>query len=185
MAAGSARRYSTRMRILTISGSLRAVSSNGAALDAAALLAGPGAQVQRYEGLAELPHFNPDLDVEPAPPAVARLRDALAAADAVLLSVPEYAHGVPGAFKNALDWVVGSGELVGKPVGLLNTSPRAMHAQTSLQETLRTMSADLRPDACVEVPISGRVLQAEAIAVAPALAAPIRAALDALAARPA
>jgi NAD(P)H-dependent FMN reductase len=64
------------------------------------------------------------------------------------MSSPEYAHGVPGTLKNALDWVVGSGELVGKPVGLWNLSARAVHAHASLVETLRKMSALVLPEAC-------------------------------------
>jgi NAD(P)H-dependent FMN reductase len=75
-------------------------------------------------------------------------RAQVSAAAAVVISSPEYAHGVPGTLKNALDWVGGSGELAGKPVGLWNLSDRAVHAHTSLVETLRTMSALVLPEAC-------------------------------------
>lgn len=88
-----------------------------------------------------LPHFNPDLDVEPFPEAVVPWLAALRNADAVVISSPEYARGVPGVLKNALDWVVGSGEFVSKPVVLVNLSPMAVHAHKSLVETLSTMMA--------------------------------------------
>src|SRR4029450_8065808 len=95
-------------RILAVSGSLRARSSNTAALAAASRVAPDGVLVQLYDGLATLPHFNPDHDEEGAePPApVAGLRTLIAGADGVLLSTPEYAHGLPGVLKNALDWLV-------------------------------------------------------------------------------
>jgi chromate reductase len=168
-----------RMQILAISGSLRAASSNAAVLRAAALLAPPGVEVMVYSGLGELPHFNPDDDDTPGP-AVLQWRALLRAADGLLISSPEYAHGVPGALKNALDWVVGSGELEHKPLGLLNTSPRATHAHASLFETLRIMSARLVPAACIALPVSGRDLDAHGIVDDPELAASLCAALNAL-----
>ena len=94
------------MRILTISGSLRAASSNTSVLEALALLAPPGVAVTRYEGLGALPHFNPDIEMEALPEAVARLRRQVAEADGLIVSSPEYAHGIAGSFKNGLDWLV-------------------------------------------------------------------------------
>lgn len=109
-------------------------------LQAIGALAPAKVQVVLYSGLSELPHFNPDLDTETPPPAVGDLRSRLLASDGVLISSPEYAHGVPGTLKNALDWLVRSGELYEKPVALVNTSPRSTHAHASLLETLNTMS---------------------------------------------
>jgi len=100
-------------------------------------------EVAIYEGLASLPQFNPDDDEEGAtpPPAVAALRAQLASADGILISTPEYAHGLPGSLKNALDWLVSDGALVDKPVALLNASTTGgQYAQASLVETLRTMN---------------------------------------------
>lgn len=131
------------MKIVAISGSLRARSSNAALLRAAARVAPFGVEVVFYEGIGGLPHFDPDLDAEDAePPAAVRaLRELLIAADAILISSPEYAHGVPGSFKNMLDWLVSTGELVGKPVALLNASPAGgQYAQAAIAETLRTMN---------------------------------------------
>lgn len=172
------------IHVLAISGSLRAVSSNTALLQAAALLAPPLARVTLYRGLADLPPFNPDLDEEggPAPAPVADLRAQVRAADALLISSPEYAHGVPGTLKNALDWLVSEPTFPGKPVGLLNAAPRATHAQASLVETLTTMSAHLAPGASLALPLSGRRLGPAEIAADAELAGPLRAALVALAA---
>jgi chromate reductase len=143
------------LKILAISGSLRAASSNSAVLRVAARVAPEGIEVQVYDGIDQLPYFNPDLDRaidDPLlPQAVREFRAAIADADAVLISSPEYAHGVPGVLKNALDWLVGGPEMVGKRVALINTSPHATHAQASLKETLRTMSVTLVPEASISI----------------------------------
>jgi len=131
------------MKIIAISGSLRAQSSNASLLRAAARVAPDSVRIVMYEGMEKLPHFNPDLDGEgAAPPArVRELRELLIGADAILISSPEYAHGVPGSFKNLLDWLVSTGELVGKPVALLNAAPvGGEYAQAAILETLRTMN---------------------------------------------
>ncbi|HEU4883890.1 MAG TPA: NADPH-dependent FMN reductase [Longimicrobium sp.] len=145
------------VRILAISGSLRASSSNTLLLMAVAELAPEGVEVVMYGGLGDLPHFNPDLDKaldDPDLPAQVRdLRTQVGDADALLISSPEYAHGVPGSLKNALDWLVGGSEMPGKPVALLNASPRSTHAQASLGETLRTMSADVVPGSPFDAPL--------------------------------
>jgi NAD(P)H-dependent FMN reductase len=128
------------MKIIAICGSLRARSSNLALLRAAAKIA---PEVEIYEGLASLPHFNPDDDEEGAtpPPEVASLRALLATGDGILISTPEYAHGLPGSLKNMLDWLVSDGALVDKPVAILSASPiGGQFAQASLVETLRTMN---------------------------------------------
>jgi NAD(P)H-dependent FMN reductase len=168
--------------ILAISGSLRARSSSTEVLRAAAILAPAPARVVLFEGLADLPHFNPDLDGEGAtPPApVLALRRQVAAADALLICSPEYAHGVPGSLKNALDWLVSGPEIVHKPIGLLDASSRGAHARASLAETLRTMSTVLVPGASVTVPLDGRRIDAAGIASDPGLAALLRPALEAL-----
>ena len=99
--------------LLGLSGSLRARSSNTEALRAAAMLAPEWATVTLFSGLAGLPHFNPDLDVEGAvlPVPVREFRAQVDAADALLICSPEYAHGVPGSLKNALDWLVSGAEI--------------------------------------------------------------------------
>jgi chromate reductase len=144
-----------RVRILTISGSLRAVSSNGAVLDAAAALVPGNVEVIRFEGLADIPAFNPDLDVEGTipPSAVVAWRAAVAAADALVICSPEYAHGVPGALKNALDWLVSGPDVPGKPIAIINATTRAHIAHAALVETLRTMSAEVVDEASIALPL--------------------------------
>ncbi|HEY2386446.1 MAG TPA: NADPH-dependent FMN reductase [Candidatus Binatia bacterium] len=165
--------------ILTISGSLRARSSNTELLRALALLAPPPTRVTLYDGLAGIPPFNPDLDEEGAapPPPVHALRTLVAAADGVVICSPEYAHGVAGAMKNALDWLVSFPALADKPVALLNASARSTIAHAALGETLRTMSTGWLTEASVTVPLDGRRLDAAQIAADPALAAILREAL--------
>lgn len=135
------------MHVVGLSGSLRSGSSNARLLRAAAKMAADWARFTFYDRqIGELPHFSPDLDAEGsvAPLAVAELRGLLASADAVLVCCPEYAHGVPGSFKNALDWIVSSGELTDKPVALIMASASgAAQALAALVPTLRVIGANL------------------------------------------
>ena len=169
------------MKILTISGSLRASSSNTALLQAAAELAPQDVEVVRYDGLGDLPHFNPDLDAAAVSPAVSAWRSKLRDADGVVFSVPEYAHGVPGVLKNSLDWVVGSGEFVDKPVALFNASARGTYARASLMETLTVMSAKVVPQASVTLELMGKPIARGQIAVDPEMSTALRSALGAFA----
>jgi len=157
---------SIAVRILGISGSLRGRSSNTELLRAVAMLAPTNVQIALFSGLDKLPYFNPDIDGEgiAPPPSVRILRRSIDWADTLLICSPEYAHGVPGVLKNALDWLVSFPDILHKPVGLLNASPRATHAQASLAETLRTMSMKVVPGASIAVPLLGRGLDAPAIA---------------------
>jgi len=172
------------MRILAISGSLSVASSNTALLRAVALLSPDGVAVDLYEGLGELPHFNPDLDRDlddpRLPVAVCDLRGRVGAAHVLLISSPEYAHGVPGSLKNALDWLVGGSEMPGKSVALVNASAHAVHAQASLSETLRTMSAALVPGSPFPVRLPGRERRPEELAQDPETRADLRALLAVL-----
>jgi len=166
--------------LLTVSGSLRAASSNTAALEALALLAPPGVTVRRYDGLDRLPAFNPDLESGDLPTPVARLRTLIGQADAIVISSPEYARGMAGALKNMLDWLVGALEFPGKPVALITTSQRAEHAPAQLRLVLTTMSARVVDEASMTLPLLGRTLTAEEIAADGALAGQLRTAISAL-----
>lgn len=170
-------------RLLAISGSLRAASINTTALEALALVAPEGVEVVLYRDLARIPPFNPDDDEEGrVPPDVEALRGLVRDSDGVVIAAPEYAHGVPGVLKNALDWLVSSDAVPGKPIALINTAPRAFHAQSALRETLATMAARLVPEAFVALPLAGRAIGAAEIAADPRLARALREALDVLAA---
>ncbi|HEV2548971.1 MAG TPA: NADPH-dependent FMN reductase [Stellaceae bacterium] len=163
--------------LLAMSASLRAASSTAALLEAARLLAPPGIAVVIYGGLGDVPHFNPDLDREPLPPAVVDLRRQIGAADGLLISCPEYARGIPGAFKNALDWLVSGFEMAGKPVALFNASPRASEGQAALRLVRRTIAARLVDEASVTLPLLAKDVDARAIAVDATMAPMIVAAL--------
>jgi NAD(P)H-dependent FMN reductase len=143
-----------------------------------ALLAPPGVAVILYDKLGDLPHFNPDLDVEAPPPAVQAFRNDVGLCDGLILCSPEYAHGVPGFLKNALDWLVGSLEFPGMPVALISGSPRAVHAQTQLREIMVTMSARLIEQACTTLSLPNNLITAQGIASDPQLADQLRLALS-------
>jgi chromate reductase len=167
------------MKILALSGSLRAASLNSALLRALARIAPADMEVRLFAGIGALPLFNPDLEAcDPAP--VAALRHAILAADAVVIASPEYAHGVTGVMKNALDWMVGNASFIDKPLALLNASPRATLAQAALRETLLTMSARVVDAACVTLPIIGAGIDEDGIAAHPGMRAALLAALHCL-----
>lgn len=170
------------VRILAISGSLRGVSTNTAALEAMAKLAPEGVKVLVYRDLGLMPPFNPDGDVEDRrkPEPVETLRRLIGASDALIIAAPEYAHGVPGALKNALDWLVASEDFAGKPTALLNTSPRAFHAQASLREILSTMAARLIPEAFASISLTGKAATADDILADPVCARRLKESLEAL-----
>ena len=170
--------HEVRLRILAICGSLRTRSSNMAVIEAAKLLAPPPLEIQIFDGLAALPHYNPDLDADNPPQTVLTLRHAVGRADGLLICSPEYARGVAGVMKNGLDWLVASPEFPGKPVAVINASPRATHADAALRLTLATMSARLIEHASIALPILGRNLDAEAIAADRDLSSLMRQALE-------
>lgn len=167
------------IRLLAISGSVRARASNTALLGATQLLAPSGVAVSLYQDLARLPHFNPDDEQGALPDVAAELRRRVGEADGIVISTPEYAHGLPGSFKNALDWLVGSVTFPGKPVMLMFGSSASVHAPASLREILRTMSAVLVPEADVTVELRGKSPTPEDVTSDPVVAAEIRRGVDA------
>jgi chromate reductase, NAD(P)H dehydrogenase (quinone) len=171
-----AKNSSQPIRILAISGSLRQVSSNTTLLHAAIALSPPDVEMRLYQGLGDLPHFNPDLEPT-APPAVTNLKQQLAWCDGLLISSPEYAHGVPGVLKNALDWLVSGFEFIDKPIALFNASPHATHAQAALTEIVTVMSGRIVPEACIAVPLPGTKLDTEGIIADPEISSQIQTAI--------
>lgn len=168
-------------RVLCLSGSLRRRSANTAALLAAQALAPAGLELVLYDGLGGLPLFNPDVEAEALPPQAQVLRESVGRADALLIACPEYAHGVPGAFKNLLDWLVGSLEFPGKPVALLNASGRgSYHAQEALADILTTMSGRVLGGASVTVALPGAGCSRDDVLASPERCAELRALLTAL-----
>jgi NAD(P)H-dependent FMN reductase len=142
------------MRVLAVSGSLRDKSTNGAVVRAAIRVAPAGMAVEPWKGVEGLPHFSPDLDGRSPPAPVVAWRAELTASDALVVSSPEYAHGIPGSLKNALDWIVASGELSGMPIALMNATPGtggSHHMRDSLVEVLKTMDGWVVADAGVDI----------------------------------
>ena len=132
------------MKLFAISGSLRAQSGNTALLEALQRFAPDSVTVEVFSELEAVPAFNPDRENDEPPASVAHFRAGLKDADVVIFSTPEYAHGVPGVLKNALDWVVGSGEFYEKPIAILRTSAiRGANADASLKATLAIMGTKL------------------------------------------
>ncbi|WP_436772773.1 NADPH-dependent FMN reductase [Yinghuangia sp. YIM S09857] len=133
-------------RILAISGSIRTESFNTALLNAFGPLAPEGMTIEVFKGIDELPHFNQDLEAD-VPASVLRLREAVQAADGVVISTPEYNRAIPGVLKNALDWAsrpYGQSSWAGKPVAVLSSSPGVqggIRAQEELKGQLRNLAA--------------------------------------------
>jgi chromate reductase, NAD(P)H dehydrogenase (quinone) len=144
------------LHILAISGSLRAASTNSVLIAALARNAPQSCRLTIYDGLGRLPIFNPDDEGGRTPAEARRLIEAVSAADGVIISCPEYAHGVPGGLKNALDWLVSGDAAVGKPAMLVHASRRSLFARAALVEIMRTMSFDLYADAELEIALLGK-----------------------------
>ncbi len=171
-------KHPTNMRILAISGSLRSHSTNSCVLQSLVLLAPSALEIVLYRELSQIPAFSPDLEQNDDSGPVNRFRQALSESAVVVFSTPEYAHGIPGALKNALDWVVGSGELSQKPVVMINASSRGVYAQAALKEVLTTMDAKLVRDAEVTIDLPKRDMPAKEIAADPELSSALRKSLD-------
>ena len=134
------------MKILAICGSLQANSGNLALLKTAATLVPPGVDLEIFDGLRDLPHFNPDIEASAEPESVLRWRQALAGSDAVLIASPEYGFSLPGVMKNGIDWVIGSGELEQKVVALtaaVSGPERGRRGLEALRNTLGAVRAIL------------------------------------------
>jgi chromate reductase, NAD(P)H dehydrogenase (quinone) len=145
-----------RTRILLVSGSTRSGSANTAALRTVREVAPRTVTAVLYEGLSELPAFNPDDDREPLPGPADQLRRAIADADAVVFCTPEYAGSLPGSFKNLLDWTVGGGEMYGKPTAWINVAApgRGAGAEESLASVLGYVGAEVIEKACRRISLS-------------------------------
>jgi len=177
-------------RIVLVSGSLRAASTNTALLRTACAVAPDGVEAELYDGLGTLPWFNPDDDPEGGPvhPAVADLRARIASSDALLFSTPEYAGALPGSFKNLLDWTVGGGETFGMPVGWVNVSgpaspTGAAGAHASLRAVLTYTGTDIVEAACVRIPVARAAVGPDGLIADAAVREGAAAALAALAER--
>jgi NAD(P)H-dependent FMN reductase len=140
-----------------------------------------------YQELLQLSLFSPELDGQGAvaPPAVTALRQQLQAADVVLIATPEYAYGMPGSLKNALDWLVSAGSFYEKPVGVLSASPSEVggeRARAGLLLTLEALGASVVPRASFPIPFVRTKIDAAGVVTDAGFAAQLREAMAALAA---
>ncbi|MDE2383408.1 MAG: NAD(P)H-dependent oxidoreductase [Alphaproteobacteria bacterium] len=155
-----------RVKVLALCGSLRVGSTNLALLQAAKILAPPDMEFSIWNRQAGLPHFTPDLEGLP-PPEVQKFRDHVGVADGLIIACPEYARGLPGAFKNALDWLVGGETFINKPFAQWNASPRAAEAQNSLRLVLETMSGRCLEEAALALPLIKQEVTGRGLAAHP------------------
>ncbi len=149
------------LKIFALSGSLRKDSYNSAALKTLELIAPIDVNIVVGD-IGNLPLFNPDLEGKKIS-SLELMKSQLGESSGLILATPEYAHGISGPLKNALDWLVSSSEFPGMPVMLINTSPRAFHAQSHLREILITMSANIVENAYVSIPLLGSRLDSNGI----------------------
>jgi NAD(P)H-dependent FMN reductase len=168
--------------VVLISGSTRPGSTNTAALRTAAGLEVPGVAAALWERLVDVPAFVPGDDA--APPVVRELRRLLESADAVVLCTPEYAGTLPGSLKNALDWLVGSGELYRKPAAWITVAPpgRGEGARATLETVLGYVDADVVEPACVRIPVAREMVGPDGTVDDPDVRAGLAAQLTTLAA---
>lgn len=130
-------------------------------------------EITLYSGIGDIPLFNPDLE-SALPAAVNHFRTAIAQSQALIIASPEYAHGITGSMKNALDWLVSFEGFVDKPVALVNTSPRARHAYEATVETLTTMSARVLVGPAFTIPLLANCTTEEAMLASPEASLQIR-----------
>lgn len=152
-----------------ISGSVRRGSVNAAVIATAGAVSPDHVRAVTYDGLGDLPHFNPDLDHDPLPPPVVELRRLIDEASALLISTPEYAGAMPGALKNLLEWTVGGVETTQKPTGWINPSAilnRSAGTYASLRTVLEYTDCRIVEAACVDVPVPRALLGEDGLVVA-------------------
>lgn len=165
------------IRLFAISGSLRAGSSNTILLRAASRLVPVGVEIFVYDKLGDLPHFHPDLEGA-EPPVVKDFCAQVSVADGLVISTPEYAHGLPGVLKNALDWLVGGFDFINKPVVFFNASPRSTYALASLTEIITIMSGRIVAEASINVSLRELQVDEDGIVAHADLARTIRSAIQ-------
>ncbi len=141
-----------KKKVIAILGSTRAASSNLNLLNAIQELTADTFDMNIYQDIGQLPQFNPDMDsAEHLPATVADFRTRLKAAEGILICTPEYAMGVPGALKNAIDWTVSSCEFSHKPVALITASTSGLKAHDALLATLQVIEAEMTPDTAMVI----------------------------------
>jgi chromate reductase, NAD(P)H dehydrogenase (quinone) len=171
------------INILAISGSLKSASNNSSILRAMQAVAPANVKISIYEGIGTLPHFSPDIDGDKSPASVIDYRKQLKESDGVIICTPEYAFGMPGVLKNALDWVVGSGEFIDKPVATISASPSVLggdKAHASLVLTLGAINATVVEGAKLCIPAVRNKINSKGEIIDPELLSQLKVVLQAL-----
>lgn len=145
--------HGDRPRVLAISGSTRAASTNTALLRALAKVASSRLDIRLYGDLISLPIFSPDREGDLTPQPVLDLAAGIQAAEALLFSIPEYVHALPGGVKNAIDWMVSREEIIGKPIALVHGSHRGEEGLAQARRVLGTVSEGFREDIFLRLPV--------------------------------
>lgn len=172
------------LHLTGLAGSLRAASVNRVLLEAAGILCAPSLTIDIFDGVGGLPQFNPDLDHEGLlPDSAAAWRAQVAGSDGLLIACPVYAGGLPGAFKNALDWLVGEPAFAGTCVAVFGASDRSKAIVDQLRRVLTMMSANIVDDACVVFHQVTSGMRAEDLAADPQFASLFGEALSTFSAR--
>jgi chromate reductase, NAD(P)H dehydrogenase (quinone) len=165
--------------ILAISGSTRIESTNRHLIKAIAGLMKEFFTILPYERISLLPHFNPD-QIDDAGSEVNLFRELIRKSDAILICTPEYAHGVPGSLKNAIDWTVGTGDFSGKIIMLITASSDGKFAHSGLLETLHVIEAVVPPDIQLLIPFAKTKIHQNGIITDSQTMADVKAALNKL-----
>jgi len=155
--------------LYALCGSQRRMSSNRMLLEALRNAAPEGIVIEICETIGDMPIFNPDSEGVSTPAVVEAFAAKIRAADGLIVACPEYAHGIPGGLKNALDWLVSRDEVPFKPVMIAHASHRGEHIVAQLTEVLQTMSLRLVPEAFLQVPLVGKMEAAQRLELAEAL----------------
>ncbi|MDH5444459.1 MAG: NAD(P)H-dependent oxidoreductase [Gammaproteobacteria bacterium] len=166
----------SNIKVLCLCGSLRRASYNAALIHSLPHLSPDNVELVNFTEMSNLPLFNPDRENEMIS-SVTNLKEKVAAAHGLIIASPEYAHGISGVLKNALDWLVSTEAFPGMPIALLNTSPRASHAQEALREVLKTMSGIVVEEASISIPLLGSNLDTDGIINHPVISENIHRAL--------
>jgi chromate reductase len=148
--------------LYALCGSQRQASTSRRLLDALRLACSDGVTLEICDLIGELPIFNPDDEGEKTPPIVLEFAVKIGRADGLIVSCPEYAHGMPGGFKNALDWLVSRDEIPFKPLMIAHASHRGDLVVSQLTDVLQTMSLHLVPEAFLRLPIAGKTDEVQA-----------------------
>ncbi|AYG68294.1 NAD(P)H-dependent oxidoreductase [Rhizobium sp. CCGE531] len=148
--------------LYALCGSQRQASTSRRLLEALQLACPDGVTIAICDLIGDLPIFNPDNEGDKTPPVVEKFADEIRKADGLIVSCPEYAHGIPGGFKNALDWLVSRDEVPFKPLMFAHASHRGDLVLAQLTEVLQTMSLHIAADAFLRLPIAGKSDEAQA-----------------------